>query len=947
MLSLTASQETVRRRLLEDHVEPLYWMRVEHEVLLAVAVSATNINGRTLTLTPDVSSASSHTGFPVTSSSTEAAEGLVEIVGSRAFRRGNVVYIRAAFQDSVLNAGGDLIASGDASVLYATPRGSEFVSGAHDIVTPPDFVRFDTAPNEYIDYGQTDDLASESLATWSGWVRLSSNFGTGYTGNLFNILRGGGGWRFSVTTGRRALVQVYNASLSTAQETSTAFDVFVPGQWHHFAATFSGGTVVLYVDGLAIASSTTGTMPSAIQPAIFPLPFTPGLVVGENFGQHTNSADLKHLAYWAGTAATAAQVAELYGLGTPPDLETLPTLAAPTFWAPLNGTYDLRLGSQSPTVVGSPAFGPEGHATASILDASTMGIEKDPWTKEVSATSRSVALRGDAAVLRLLTENVLLNREVSFRRGLLGYPISSWIPSGSYIITDGPIPTDIESTAEQGFSAYRIKMRDKIGAILENAQIVATEDNEAFLTARHPVEQAKKLLDLAVYQSSGPINPSAFLDDASFDPSDAQWSDVSHFSSVKMTYKSDFADVSWGFAGVTPPADIEYRSGFVRPERISRVLDDLRTLIPGQVAPEEDGKVRARRIDYSSIPGGTATVYDWTEEFEAEEAPDLMVDLVNEIIVDLSGDVNGEEWEQSYVDRNLSSIRAHGIPGASPTSASPRGGLRSDSSVGIAFGGKSYVLDATNGAPYSGSSYVDLFSTAVDFRVMRQGPFGFSGGRSDLLSSPPYTMPSWAQLGSGRVALFRLESQSNAPRYGAYTLTNPPQMQPRTALETVEYIECNASALDGTSVGEGYGTELYGTHGRIRYTISKRAALGTTTPDVWTQYSKITDCTIARALTAEYLDRWGWGFPTVKGRTRLGLIHHQVGDFVQVSLPRLVGLGGQGADSLGLVFEIVGKEESYDRITWRLALASRLTPYVAIRQHQIPSFTISAGGEGD
>ncbi len=934
MLSLTTRQEALRQKLLRDHVEPLFWMRIEHEVVTAIAVGATDISGRTLTLTGDVSAAVSFTGFSSTSSSSEAAESLAVALGARAFRKGNVVYIRAALQDATLTASGDLITSNDASVLFVTPQGSEFVSGAHDIVTPPDFVRFDTAPNEHIDYGQTDDLASESLATWSGWVRLSSNFGTGYSGNLFNILRGGGGWRFSVTTGRRALVQVYNASLSTAQETSTAFDVFVPGQWHHFAATFSGGTVVLYVDGSAVASSTTGTMPSAIQPAVFPLPVTPGLVVGENFGQHANSADLKHLAYWAGTAATAAQVAELYGSGTPPDLEALPTLTAPTFWAPLNGTYDLRLGSQSPTVVGSPTFGPEGHATASILQVSTMGVEKDPWTKGVSGSARSVVLRGDAAVRRLLTENILVGREVTVRRGLAGYPVADWLPSGSYLLSDGPIPTDIQSTAEDGFSAYRLKLRDKIDTVLENSHLLASEDNQAFLTARHPLEMASYLLQLSLYQGGTASGLSNFIDESTFDPSAATWSDVSHYNSVRLNFTSGLHSQP-GFNTRKP--EVEYKSGFTRPTKISKILDELRTIIPGQIVMEEDGKIRAKRIDYSSIPGGTATIHDWTEEFEPDEAPDLMADLINEIIVDLSQDMSGDEWSSSFSDRNNASIRAHGIPTANPLLPNASGGRRSDDSIGLSFGGKSYMFDATNAT--NPSSYnPSLHLSGLTFRVYRGSPFGFCGARSDILGGGPYTLPSWASLSSSRVALFRLSSPEGLAS-SAFT--------GGVRQEATEYIECNASAIDASAAAEGYGTTFYDLHGAVRFTISKRAALGTTSPDFWNSYSRITDCTIARALTTEYLDRWGWGFPIVKGRTRLGLLHHQIGDFVTISLPRLIGFGGEGAEALGLVFEIIGKEEAFDRVTWRLGLASRLTPYVAVRQPLIPSFTISAGDDLD
>ena len=208
---------------------------------------------------------------------------------------------------------------------------------------------FDSAPNEYIGYGQTDDLAGQSQATWSAWLRLSSNYGSGYQGYILSLMYGGGGWQFATDPTYAADLTMYTPAGTGARQVSGS--VFTPGQWHHFAATFSSGVATLYIDGVAVSSTTYGAFPTTIQPAVFSGASSQVLRLGANFGQHANSAYLRHVAYWAGTAATAAQVAELYALGTAPNLQTLPTLTPPTFWAPLTGTWDLTLGSQSPRLL--------------------------------------------------------------------------------------------------------------------------------------------------------------------------------------------------------------------------------------------------------------------------------------------------------------------------------------------------------------------------------------------------------------------------------------------------------------------------------------------------------------------------------------------------------------------------------------------------------------------
>ena len=94
-------------------------------------------------------------------------------------------------------------------------------------------------------------------------------------------------------------------------------------------------------------------MPSAIEA---PTP-SGTLRVNESGGSSTSlAAYLSNLAFWSGTAASAAQVAEIYNSGVPPDLNNLPTLADPDWWVTADGVWTPRNHAATATPAGGVDF---------------------------------------------------------------------------------------------------------------------------------------------------------------------------------------------------------------------------------------------------------------------------------------------------------------------------------------------------------------------------------------------------------------------------------------------------------------------------------------------------------------------------------------------------------------------------------------------------------------
>lgn len=243
-----------------------------------------------------------------------------------------------AADDTTISVGSSANLTAGSSVLHL---GSEAV--AVDYFSSGGYGIFNGS-TDYIDYGSNTDLDGATSGTWSAWVYMASlDPGTVFQCRASPSLVG---WLLSTTgTGGKLRFEIYSGLSNIQESTGTPLS---GATWHHIAAVYASSAVTLYVDGSAVASSTAfGSIPASLPSSSGNLRINEGNWAGR----------ASHLAFWAGTAASAGQIAEIYNSGSPPDLEALPTLAAPTWWVPAESDWVPRVGSGTPTVNGTPTFG--------------------------------------------------------------------------------------------------------------------------------------------------------------------------------------------------------------------------------------------------------------------------------------------------------------------------------------------------------------------------------------------------------------------------------------------------------------------------------------------------------------------------------------------------------------------------------------------------------------
>lgn len=183
----------------------------------------------------------------------------------------------------------------DAAIIGDNDFALSFVAGAYVGTS-------DTSTGDDEDFGGTSDLTIET------WFRASS-LSPGSTQTLVIGPKTTGAvitWHLYLNTSGAIGLDVRNSGGTTATVTSSVLTI---NTWYHVAGTWTGGTLLLYVNGSQIASTAlSGSLPTALDTGTF-------MQVGDSVSAGKVTVQFDELAIYR-TALSATRIAAHYEAGT-------------------------------------------------------------------------------------------------------------------------------------------------------------------------------------------------------------------------------------------------------------------------------------------------------------------------------------------------------------------------------------------------------------------------------------------------------------------------------------------------------------------------------------------------------------------------------------------------------------------------------------------------------
>jgi uncharacterized repeat protein (TIGR01451 family) len=213
-----------------------------------------------------------------------------------------------------------------------------------------------------------------------GWYNLSKAPASGseyylaskYDGNYH-------GWILRINSNLVPTLSILASPSANANATSsTSLSL---NTWHYLSATFDGTTATLYVDGVAVAST---TLPGGYAPSATPL------VIGAAswFSGGYTAGSVNNFAYYNATLSPAQESLlarpPVAAIGSPLSITQTPAIPGLVSWWRGNGSAQDSTGNNNGTISGGVGYAPGVSGLAFQLDGSTGYIQTGPNPADLS-----------------------------------------------------------------------------------------------------------------------------------------------------------------------------------------------------------------------------------------------------------------------------------------------------------------------------------------------------------------------------------------------------------------------------------------------------------------------------------------------------------------------------------------------------------------------------------
>ena len=459
-----------------------------------------------------------------------------------------------------------------------------------------------------------------------------------------------------------------------------------------------------------------------------------------------------------------------------------------------------------------------GGKDTAIVNYSAFASDVDPDTRE----------RGTGAITLEILDAWLRPLAIDYwlkGKSLKVYLGAEDIPDADYLLMFNGI---IQDWGPGGNGVLSVEVHDVFSMLTTEKEL---EDLSSAWTGLHPLDAMWEILN-----SSGV--PSSLLSSADFDPSLAKFTDISHLKVAgRRLLVSSAPNVSV-------------------PVSATELLDGLSRIMDGMLIADDDGKVRYRRVDTTTVDRAISN--DDILSGSIEQGSDSMTG--NRANYRFGHD--GNHWTMIYTVDN------------------------SQSQTDMAYPGE----------------VTRIFETDIEDRwTGSRLRLATSGGWTAVATSGSVFTQGLTATGSGTFPVAIAAHEAVSVARPAWFMVGDEVIKITAQTFDANYIH-RFPAWDENGIAVDTGVDEPG----LCVVTMVRAQLGTTGA-AHAEGARIVDITTAKIMAERYLERKAYGLPPISFRLNMLHVDIELGDVITIDWPEFVWFGTDGLDT-SYRWEVIGKE---------------------------------------